>query len=255
VTFREPPCRIGVVAINTRASPEQGQARTPGVFDQTFLTGVPDVTEVLLIRHGQQDVDLSAATVGDWVDPPLSEQGQLQARLLGEALSLKPISAVFASRLKRAAMTAEQVAKQQGIEIEFLDDLREVEVFRDVPPKKTALEFLGKELLDAVRERMLNERNWDVYPHSESSYDFKKRAINAIESAIARNAGERIAVVCHGGVINAYVGHIIGSRYDMFFRPAHASVSIVVSGQGRRILRLLNDTHHLTTAEGDFASY
>jgi broad specificity phosphatase PhoE len=102
---------------------------------------------------------------------------------------------------------------------------------------------------------MLNERNWDVYPHSESSYDFKKRAINAIEAAIARNAGERIAVVCHGGVINAYVGHIIGSRYDMFFRPAHASVSIVASGEGRRILRFLNDTHHLTTAEGDFATY
>ena len=68
--------RIGVVAINTGNSAEQGQARTPGVFDQTFLTGVPDVTEVLLLRHGQQDIDFSAATVGDWIDPPLSEQGR-----------------------------------------------------------------------------------------------------------------------------------------------------------------------------------
>jgi len=243
------------MAINSEQPTEERQARPPGVFDQAFLTGVPNVTEVLLIRHGQQEIDVHAATVGDWIDPPLSEQGTLQARLLGEALSLKPIDAVFASRLKRAWQTAEQVARQQGIAVEYLDDLREVEVFRDVPPEKTALEFLGKELLEAVRERMLNERNWDVYPLSESSYDLTKRAVNAVETAIAKNAGERIAVVCHGGVINAYLGHIIGTRYDMFFRPAHTSVSIVVSGEGRRVLRLLNDTHHLTTAEGEFATY
>ena len=251
------------MAINVGPKGEEQKTRPPGVFDQAFLTDVPDVTEILLIRHGQQDVDLRAATVGEWIDPPLSEQGRLQARLLGEALSLKRIDAVFASRLKRASQTAGEVARHHECEVEYLDDLREVEVFRDVPPEKTALEFLGKELLDAVRERMLNERNWDVYPLSESSYDFKKRAVNAIETAIAKNAGERpdgrpsgrIAIVCHGGVINAYLGHIIGSRYDMFFRPAHTSVSIVVSGEGRRILRLLNDTHHLTTAEGEFATY
>jgi broad specificity phosphatase PhoE len=252
------------VAVNAGPPPEGQQTPRPvGVFDQAFLTGVPDVTEVLLIRHGQQEIDVHAATVGDWIDPPLSEQGRLQARLLGEALSLKRIDAVFASKLRRAVETADEVVRHHELHVQYLDDLREVEVFRDVPPDKTALEFLGKELLEAVRERMLNERNWDVYPLSESSYDFKKRAVNAIETAIAKNGGERpdgrpsgrIAIVCHGGVINAYLGHIIGSRYDMFFRPAHTSVSIVASGEGRRILRLLNDTHHLTTAEGEFATY
>ena len=251
------------MAINSEPPTEEHQARSPGVFDQAFLTGVEDVTEILLVRHGQQDVDLRAATVGDWIDPPLSEQGRLQARLLGEALSLKRIDAVFASKLRRAVETAREIARHQKLEVEYLDDLREVEVFRDVPAEKTAIEFLGRELLEAVRERMLNERNWDVYPLSESSYDFKKRAVNAVETAIAKNAGERadgrpsgrIAIVCHGGVINAYLGHIIGSRYDMFFRPAHTSVNIVVCGEGRRILRLLNDTHHLTTAEGEFATY
>ena len=251
------------MAINVRPENEEQQARPPGVFDQAFLTGVPNITEVLLVRHGQQEIDVHAATVGDWIDPPLSEQGRLQARLLGEALSLKRIDGVFASKLRRAVETAGEVARHQKREVVYLDDLREVEVFRDVPPDKTALEFFGKELLEAARQRMLYERNWDVYPHSESSYDFRKRAINAVETAIATNAGEqpdgrpsgRIAIVCHGGVINAYVGHIIGSRYDMFFRPAHTSVSVVVCGEGRRVLRLLNDTHHLTTAEGEFATY
>lgn len=228
--------------------------RQPGVFDRAFLTGVEDVTEVLLIRHGQQEYD-AEGPVGDLIDPPLSEQGRIQARLLGEALSTTRLHAVYASTLRRALDTARAVAEHHSLEVETIPDLREVEVFRDIPPDKTMLDFLGKELLSATRERMLNERSWDVYPHSESSHEFRKRAVNAVESCIARHEGGRIAVVCHGGVINIYAGHVIRSSIDMFFRPAHTSVNIIVAGDGRRVLRLLNDTHHLTTAEGDAVSY
>ncbi|PYN71523.1 MAG: hypothetical protein DMD96_35805, partial [Candidatus Rokuibacteriota bacterium] len=73
---------------NRHDKAREGKGRPPSVFDQTFLTGVSGVTEVLLLRHGQQKIDVDAATIGDWIDPPLSEQGRLQARLLGEALSL-----------------------------------------------------------------------------------------------------------------------------------------------------------------------
>lgn len=229
-------------------------ARPIGVFDEAFLTGVAGVTEVLLVRHAQQGYD-PAGVAGDLVDPPLTEQGRLQAKLLGEALSTTNIAAIFASPLRRALETARAVQQHHRLELEVIPDLREVEVFRDVPPDRTLRDFIGDDLLRAARQRMLNERSWDVYPYSEPGAEFKKRAINAIETALARNAGERIAVVCHGGVINAYTGHIVGSPYDMFFRPAHASVSIVAVGNGRRVIRLLNDTHHLTTAEGDFATY
>ena len=229
--------------------------RTPGVFDEAFLTDVEDVTEVLLIRHGQQQIDVENATTGDWIDPPLSDHGSVQARLLAAGLSTTRINHIFCSPLRRALETAQPLGEMHRLEVEIIQDLREVEVFRDLPPEQTARESLGDDLLRALRRRMLEERNWDVYPFSESSYDFRKRAINAIEAAIARNAGERIAVVCHGGVINAYMGHIIGSRYDMFFRPAHTAVNLVAAGAGRRVLRSLNDVHHLMTAEGDFLTY
>ncbi len=98
----------------------ESAARPPGVFDQAFLTGVPDVTEVLLIRHGEQDFNLQGV-VGDWIDPPLSEQGRLQARLLGEALSTKHLDAVFASSLKRAVETAREVARHHDLEVQFMD--------------------------------------------------------------------------------------------------------------------------------------
>jgi broad specificity phosphatase PhoE len=229
--------------------------RVPGVFDQAFLTGVEGVTEVILVRHAQQDANFEGL-VGDTFDPPLTEHGRMQAKLVGEALSTKKVDAIFASPMKRAMETAQAVASHhKHLELTVVQDLQEVGVFRDVPPDKTVEGFIGRELLLGVRQRMLDERSWDVYPYSEPSYEFRKRSINAIEAAIAHNSGERIVIVCHGGVINSYIGHIIKSPYDMFFRPAHTSVNIVVAGEGRRIVRLLNDTHHLTTAEGDFASY
>jgi probable phosphoglycerate mutase len=233
---------------------EPKPARPPSVFDEAFLTGVDNVSEVLLIRHGQQDVT-AESTTGDWIDPPLSDHGRQQARLLAASLSTIHIDKIFCSPLKRAMETAQPIGEMHRLEPEVMKDLREVEIFRDLPPDQTAREAVGDELLKALRGRMLIEKKWDVYPYSESSHEFCKRAINAIETAIARNAGERIAIVCHGGVINAYMGHIIGSRYDMFFRPAHTSINIAAAGGDRRVLRSLNDVHHLVTAEGDFLSY
>ena len=226
----------------------------PSVFDEAFLTGVPDVTEVLLIRHGEQNID-PKASFDEVRDPPLTERGEQQAKLLGEALSTTNIDAIYASPLRRAHETAKAVAGHHRLEPVVIADLREVEVFRDVPKDENILEFLGEDLLRAVRRRMLDEKVWDVYPYSESSYEFKKRTINAVESCIAKHSSERIAIVCHGGVINSYAGHIVGSKYDFFYRPAHTSVQIVDVGRGRKSLRKLNDTQHLETPEGSFVSY
>ncbi len=230
-------------------------SRVPGVFDQAFLTDVEGVTEIFLIRHAQPDINFEGV-VGDSIDPPLTEYGRLQAKLTGEALSTTEFHAIFSSPMKRAMETAEAVVSHhKQLELKIIPDLAEVGIFRDIPPDQKVSDFLGMELLLGVRQRMLEERSWDVYPYSEPSYDFRKRAINAIEGCIAHNAGTRIAIVCHGGVINAYTGHIVKSPYDMMFRPAHASINICVAGEGRRVVRLLNDTHHLSAAEGLLITY
>lgn len=230
------------------------RARPVPVFDRAFLTGVEDVTEVLLIRHAQQAIEPNSPA-GELINPPLSDTGRQQARLLGEALSTTHFDAIFASPLRRAQETAGAVAEHHRLELRTIEDLREVEIFRDIPPEQTPAEFLGKELLEAVRHRMLNERSWDVYPYSEPSHDFRKRCINAIEMAIAACKAQRIAIVCHGGVINAYIGHIFASPYDMAFRPAHTSISVVAAGEGIRAVQSINDTHHLRTAEGHVQTY
>jgi broad specificity phosphatase PhoE len=226
------------------------------VFDRAFLTGVEGVTELIFVRHGEQYIaDPRSGPVGETVDPPLSERGQQQAKVVGERLSVDRIDVVYASPLRRALETGRAIARHHRMEPQVIDDLREVEVFRDIPADKTAGEFLGQGLLLGIRERMLRERKWDVYPYSESSFEFRKRTVNAVEAIIAENEGKRVVIACHGGIINAYIGHIIGVDSDMFFRPAHASINVVFSGHGVRALQTLNDVHHLRTGEWSLVSH
>lgn len=234
----------------------QGSPRTPMVFDRAFLTGIEGVTQIVLVRHGEQELpDPRETTTGDIIDPPLSARGRRQAELVGLRFSTEKVDAVYSSNLRRALDTAIQIARHHRLAPTVIDDLREVEVFRDIPNDQTAADFLGEGLLAGIRGRMLRERSWDVYPFSESSAEFRKRTVNAIEGIIATHEGQRVVVACHGGVINAYIGHIIRSPYDMFFRPAHTSISIVNAGDGIRAVQVLNDYHHLATPEGSFVSH
>jgi broad specificity phosphatase PhoE len=240
--------------IIARVEERAAKQRVPGAFDIAFLSDEEDVTQLVLVRHGQQTYDVNGP-VSELFDPPLSALGRSQAKLVGMRLSTERVDAVYASPLHRALDTAKEIARHHRVEPGVLSDLREVEIFRDVPPDKTPMDYIGRLVLTGTRARMVQEKSWDVYPFSESSAEFRRRVVNVIEGIIASHKeNERVVIACHGGVINAYVGHIIASRYDMFFRPAHTSISVVGAAGHVRALYRLNDVQHLSTAEGSFHS-
>jgi len=219
-------------------------------LDRAFLTHLPGVTTVLLVRHGRQHFpEREKPIASDWVDPPLSEAGRRQAELVGASLAGEHIDAVYCSHLVRAHDTARQVARHQGLEPVVIKDLREVEVFRDVPAGCGLDHLLSRDEIREMQERFIADRRWDVYPYSESSAECRARVVGAVEELIDRHPGQRIVVACHSGVINAYLGHVLGFSEDMFFRPSHASVSRVLARDDRRVLQTLNETHHLTAAD------
>jgi broad specificity phosphatase PhoE len=77
--------------------------------------------------------------------------------------------------------------------------------------------------------------------------EFHDTVFESVERLIAAHAGQKIAVVCHGGVINAYVASILGlPKSAGFFMPDYTSVHRVMAAKnGTRSLRSLNETHHL----------
>ncbi|MCC6438089.1 MAG: histidine phosphatase family protein [Acidimicrobiales bacterium] len=238
----------------TSADPDQPRPPTP--LDRAFLTNTEDVTELVLVRHGQQVwPDPTTSTVAEWVDPPLSDLGRRQALAVGIALSRNPVHAVYSSQLARAHDTGRAIAAHHGLEVEVVEGLREIETFRDLPQDAHPAAVLGELVLRGARERFVRHRTWDVYPGSERNEEFRHRVVNVIEGIVAGHPGQRVVVACHGGVINAYVGEVLGLATAMFFRPAHASTHRIRAKGDVRALQSLNEVHHLVAESDPLESY
>ena len=208
------------------------------------------MTSLILVRHGQQRWPTGPnPAASEWVDPPLSDTGVRQAELVGLALADGQIDGLYSSHLERAHQTGLQIGRHHAITPTVLEELREIEMYRDVPPGKSVRDVISAPMLKGIQERFVRERCWDVYPFTETSAEFRHRVVNAIEGILTMHPGGRVVVACHGGVINAYIGHVLGLDVDMFFRPAHASVSRVLVGDYRRVVLSLNEVHHLAEVD------
>jgi broad specificity phosphatase PhoE len=242
----------------TPSPPEQPPAPQPppSPLDRAFLTSDPQAGDLVLVRHGQQTQPTGPnVTVSDWVDPPLSELGRRQAGAVGEALRDLGVDAVYASNLQRALDTGLAIAGHYGLEPTVFPELREVEMFRDLPEDVPLVDAVDRTLLRGSRERFVHERTWDAYPFTETSAEFRGRIVTTIEGILTLHAGETVVVACHGGVINAYLAHLLRLGEDMFFRPAHASITRVRFRDGRRVVHTLNELHHLHDAEGTLVTF
>jgi probable phosphoglycerate mutase len=193
--------------------------------------------ELLLIRHGlpvRRELDVGSA------DPELSEAGYAQARHLADYLSSEVLDAVYASPLRRAVQTAEPLAQTQGREIGLVDDVAEWD--------RHSNEYVPIEELKAANDprwQALLRGEWTT--HEESPDQFRARIVAAIEQLVAQHSGHRIAIVCHGGVINGYLGHILGlADAQAFFYPNYTSIHRVAAARsGERSIVTINETSHL----------
>jgi probable phosphoglycerate mutase len=228
--------------------PAPAPAASP--LDRAFLTNQPGVTTLILVRHGQQRWPTGPnPAASEWVNPPLSDTGRRQAELVGHALAGDHIDGLYSSHLERAHETGLQIGRHHGIAPTVYEELREIEMYRDVPPGRSVRDVISGPMLRGIQERFVRELSWDVYPFTETSDELRHRVVNTIEGILTMHPGGRVVVACHGGVINSYIGHLLGLGVDIFFRPAHASVSRVLVGDSRRVLLSLNEVHHLAEVD------
>ena len=188
--------------------------------------------------------DFTTIERGEQWDPPLGERGREQAGLLARRLlAMEPPAAVYCSPLRRARETVAPYAEAAGVDVRHEDGLVEAHLG----------EWEGKpfEEILAADEQMLHRlRNqepiWRHAPGVEQLAPFRSRVHDAVESILERHVEGNVVVVCHGGVINAYVAPLLGVEHEMFFIPENTSLnSVVVDGDARRV-RFLNDHLHLT---------
>jgi probable phosphoglycerate mutase len=193
--------------------------------------------ELLIIRHG---LPIRIEGADGPADPPLAERGHAQAAALAAWLREDPIHAVYSSPMRRAHQTAVPLAEALGVDLVVEDDVAEWD--------RHANEYIPIEELKAAKDQryyeMLSGEGWqgDVPPA-----EFQRRVVDAIERIVAAHKGQRVAIVCHGGVINAYASHVLSLDNPIgFFHPDYTSINRVeASSAGHRSIRALNETGHL----------
>lgn len=193
--------------------------------------------EVILVRHAipvRRELESGSA------DPELSDQGLQQAELLAQYLAHEALDAVYASPMLRARQTADPVAGQFDLEVSIVDGVAEFdrhsEWYVPVEELKAANDPRWHELISGA---------WTSTQETEE--EFVSRVVSSIEAIIADHGSQRVAVVCHGGVINAYIAHVLGLENKRgFFYPNYTSIHrIAAARSGERSVVTLNETSHL----------
>ena len=193
--------------------------------------------EVLLIRHA---IPIRRELESGIADPELANDGLKQAELMAQYLASEKLHAIYASPMQRAQQTAQPLASVHGLAITTVDGVAEYD--------KNSNQYVPVEELKAKNDPRWQEMLRGEWTSTDETEDeFIKRIVDSIEEIIANHASQRVAIVCHGGVINAYICHVLGlANQRGFFYPNYTSIHrIAAAGSGERSIVTLNETSHL----------
>ena len=198
--------------------------------------------ELLLVRHAEPMRITEGEGEGP-ADPGLTERGHEQAARLGAWLAHEGIDAIVTSPARRARETAAPLAAALGLEPEIDEGVAEYDAASTSYIPIEELRELKDERWYATIEGRWSEVG-GVDPH-----EFQARVVPAVESLIDRHAGQRLAVIAHGGMINVYLAHVLGIDRLLWFHPEYTSISRVhASRSGPRSVGTVNETAHLIAA-------
>jgi 2,3-bisphosphoglycerate-dependent phosphoglycerate mutase len=192
--------------------------------------------ELLLIRHAlpiRRELEAGVA------DPDLADLGHAQAKHLADYLSSERLHAVYTSPMRRAVQTGAPVAAAHQLDPVTVDGVAEWD--------RNAPEYVPVEELKATNDPRWQAMLAGEWTSDESQESFQDRVLTSIETLISMHRGERIAVVCHGGVINSYLCHVLGMPDEGgFFYPNYTSIHrIAAASSGERSIVTINETSHL----------
>ena len=200
-----------------------------------------DKRKLYLVRHAESVWNAERKVQGTCPGILLSERGREQARLLGTRLTAIEAEAVYCSDAERAVETA-RLALGNGRRMTLMAELRELSLG----------EWEGRSIADLRKEESSLIDRWYREPTkvrvkgAEDMFSFRDRIVRTMESISEASNGGDIIIVAHGGVICAYLTHILGMSLDdlwSFSLPNASITTIIIDFKPR--LRSFGDTAHL----------
>ncbi len=196
-------------------------------------------TRLFLIRHGEVE-EKYHRIFGGRIDMDLSPAGLAQAQAMAHHLREVHLDAVYVSPMRRANRTAAAILANNGHVPIVADQLREVDF-----GVWTGLRW------EEVKERYgVSAFDWlaqlerGAVPEAESLESFAGRVQQILKQVLEEHAGQRVALVCHGGVVRMLLAQLLELPLarTVMFEIDYASVSVVDKSPGGAEIQLLNYT-------------
>jgi broad specificity phosphatase PhoE len=201
----------------------------------------PTMTKIILIRHGETDINARGLTHKTNDVATLTELGAKQIEATSQKLSNIGVDRVICSDEDRAIESASMIANTLGIEFSIESHLKE----------RNWGELEGRPWSDikAILDKLsLDERYVYVPPKGESWKIFEERIFGTIERLVNDSKGKTIVVVTHGGVIRALIPKLLGlpKKESFKYDPDNASITIINHKDGKYESNSVNNTEHLS---------
>jgi len=164
---------------------------------------VSSKTEIYIFRHARAGGNSLHILNGSRRDVALTSFGRAQAKKLALGWKIKP-EIIVSSPMKRAKQTAYYFAKKYGMEIEYLDLLKEHDLGDWTGRSASHLKHEFPEYFfsyeDGTKSHFLKK-----VPGGESWSDTKRRAKKALLEIKKKYAGKKVLAFAHGIMIIAMV--------------------------------------------------
>ena len=194
--------------------------------------------ELIFVRHGRPEhVETSD---GSPADPPLSEIGHSQAAAVADWLAEGKIDAIYSSPMKRARQTAVPLERALGLGANVRDGISEFD--------RNSTAYIPTEVLRvADREAWLKMASGDFMAEMGDPVAWMGLVADTVERIVDDHGGQRVAVVCHGGVVNAYLANCLelsGERFMRFDVDYTSVTRVLASASGHRSVIAVNERTH-----------
>ena len=205
------------------------------------------MTVIYLIRHGETMWNREKRLQGH-IDIGLNDVGHQQAARLANSLVDKKISAIISSDLSRAIDTAKPIALHHQLELNLDPALRE----------RHYGVMQGLSHQEIAEHHPENHQAWkkrDVHfqpENGESLAQFNDRVVTAIASWAKKYAGQEIAIVAHGGVLDCLnrAARKVALDVARDFEILNASLNTLTYQDEQFDLVHWGDVNHLAEGQG-----
>lgn len=185
--------------------------------------------KIWITRHGQTALNRKKLMQGR-TDEPLNETGTAQARAARKSIEGVRFDKVYASPLKRAVVTGSIIGNVPAEEI-------------TIDPRIIEVDFGRYELRPYGMMGPAMTLHWmfpTVFPAPESVetiFSMTERSSSFLRDIIEdgeKNHYENILVACHGGIMRALCGYMLGRKNGLMWTPKPRNCEIRVFDADRR---------------------